>query len=211
MSMCAWCEVRTCKIPEEDTYPRGCPQNEGRWLETALEEYEKEENRRMASIAAWTEKTGYCEWTRLQEIAEFCEAAGFTRIGLAFCGGLRAEARVAADYYRKRGLEVISAVCSVGGVGKDEIGIPPEYRFRPDVHESMCNPIGQALICNEKETDFNVVLGLCVGHDSLFFKYADAPTTVLAAKDRVLGHNPLAAVYLANSYYRKLHQDEGKK
>jgi len=45
---------------------------------------------------------------------------------------------------------------------------------------------------------------LCVGHDSLFFKHAEAPTTVLAVKDRVTGHNPLAAIYLSDSYYRKI-------
>jgi uncharacterized metal-binding protein len=43
-----------------------------------------------------------------------------------------------------------------------------------------------------------------VGHDSLFFKYTNVPTTVLAVKDRVTGHNPLAAVYQADSYYRKI-------
>jgi uncharacterized metal-binding protein len=50
----------------------------------------------------------------------------------------------------------------------------------------------------------NVLLGLCVGHDSLFFKYTEAPGTVLAVKDRLLGHNPLAAVYNVDSYYRCL-------
>jgi len=33
---------------------------------------------------------------------------------------------------------------------------------------------------------------------------AKAPVTVLVAKDRVLGHNPLAAVYTSQSYYRAL-------
>ena len=50
----------------------------------------------------------------------------------------------------------------------------------------------------------NVLLGLCVGHDSLFFKYTEAPCTVLAVKDRLLGHNPMAAVYNVDSYYRCL-------
>jgi uncharacterized metal-binding protein len=72
----------------------------------------------------------------------------------------------------------------------------------------MCNPIFQANCLNEEQTDFNVLLGLCVGHDSLFFKYAEAPTTVLAVKDRVTGHNPLAAIYLVDSYYRKLRHPE---
>ena len=57
-----------------------------------------------------------------------------------------------------------------------------------------------------RRSQFNVLLGLCVGHDSLFFRYAEAPCTVLAVKDRLLGHNPLAAVYEYESYYRYLKQ-----
>jgi uncharacterized metal-binding protein len=49
------------------------------------------------------------------------------------------------------------------------------------------------------------MLGLCIGHDTLFIKYCRVPLTVLAVKDRVFGHNPLAALYLANtSYYGRL-------
>ena len=70
----------------------------------------------------------------------------------------------------------------------------------------LCNPILQALVANRYQSQFNVLLGLCVGHDSLFFRYADAPSTVLAVKDRLLGHNPLAAVYEYESYYRYLKQ-----
>jgi uncharacterized metal-binding protein len=68
----------------------------------------------------------------------------------------------------------------------------------------MCNPVFQAKLLNQAATQFNILLGLCVGHDSLFFQYAQAPTTVLAVKDRVTGHNPLAAVYLADTYYKRL-------
>jgi uncharacterized metal-binding protein len=68
----------------------------------------------------------------------------------------------------------------------------------------MCNPVYQAKLLDHEKSQFNIVLGLCVGHDSLFFKYAEAPTTVLAVKDRVTGHNPLAAIYLSESYYRKV-------
>jgi len=68
----------------------------------------------------------------------------------------------------------------------------------------MCIPIFQAEVLNSEKTEFNIVLGLCVGHDSLFFKHAEAYTTVLAVKDRVTGHNPLAAIYQASSYYRKI-------
>ncbi|HHT71048.1 MAG TPA: DUF1847 domain-containing protein, partial [Firmicutes bacterium] len=64
------------------------------------------------------------------------------------------------------------------------------------------NPIGQAMALNKSQTDLNIILGLCVGHDTLFIKYSQAPVTVLAVKDRVLGHNPMAALYLADSYYK---------
>jgi uncharacterized metal-binding protein len=68
----------------------------------------------------------------------------------------------------------------------------------------MCNPISQAAIMNAQGCDFNIAMGLCVGHDSLFLKHADAPTTVFAVKDRLLGHNPLAALYQSRQYYRRL-------
>ena len=35
----------------------------------------------------------------------------------------------------------------------------------------MCNPIMQAKLLEKAGTDYNVVVGLCVGHDSLFYKY----------------------------------------
>ena len=57
---------------------------------------------------------------------------------------------------------------------------------------------------NAHGCEFNVVMGLCIGHDSLFFKYAKGLSTVLVAKDRVLGHNPVAALQLADSYYSRV-------
>ena len=50
-------------------------------------------------------------------------------------------------------------------------------------------------------TDFNIVIGLCVGHDTLFLRHSHAPTTVMIVKDRVLAHNPVAALYTANGMY----------
>jgi uncharacterized metal-binding protein len=34
-----------------------------------------------------------------------------------------------------------------------------------------------------------------MGHDVLFSKYTHAPATTLVVKDRVLGHNPVGALY----------------
>ena len=58
----------------------------------------------------------------------------------------------------------------------------------------------------EAGTELNVVIGLCVGHDSLFFQHSRVPTTVLVVKDRVTGHNPVAALYTSRSYYRRLRE-----
>ncbi len=41
----------------------------------------------------------------------------------------------------------------------------------------------------------------CVGHDAVFAKASEAPVTTLIAKDRVLAHNPAAAIY--SRYIRK--------
>ena len=74
-------------------------------------------------------------------------------------------------------------------------------------HESMCNPIMQAKVLAAQGTDFNIVIGLCVGHDTLFLKNTEAPTTVMIVKDRVLGHNPVAALYTANSMYSRFKKE----
>ena len=130
----------------------------------------------------------------------------YSRLGLAFCAGLTREAAIVAQILESHGFEVVSAICKAGSIPKEEIGIQEKDKIRIGEYEAMCNPILQAHILNDAGTDFNIVLGLCVGHDSLFFKYADAPTTVLAAKDRVSGHNPLAAIYTAESYYARLNR-----
>ena len=99
---------------------------------------------------------------------------------------------------------MVSVVCKAGRTPKEKIGIKDEEKIHQGTQEAMCNPIYQAKLLNRKGTEFNVLLGLCVGHDSLFFKYSQAPTTVLAVKDRVTGHNPMAPIYLSESYYRKI-------
>jgi uncharacterized metal-binding protein len=142
--------------------------------------------------------------TRIIEICEFAHKMGYRRLGLAFCAGLTKEAAIVEKIFTHHGFEVVSVICKAGRVLKDTIGINDEEKVMPGIPETMCNPIFQAKILNHEKTQLNVLLGLCVGHDSLFFKYADAYSTVLAVKDRVTGHNPLAAVYLSESYYMKV-------
>ena len=63
-------------------------------------------------------------------------------------------------------------------VSKEGIGVRDGEKIYVGEHESMSNPIFQAMLLNEARTQFDVVLVLCVGHDSLFF--AEASATVLA-------------------------------
>ncbi|MEZ4528473.1 MAG: DUF1847 domain-containing protein [Desulfobacterales bacterium] len=142
--------------------------------------------------------------TRIEEIMAFARKMKYKRLGLAFCIGLRREAAVVEKIFSAHGFEVISVVCKAGRTPKEEIGIADDQKIALGKFETMCNPVLQAMVLNQESTELNVMLGLCVGHDSLFLKYAKAPCTVLAVKDRVLGHNPLAAIYQAESYYRSL-------
>jgi len=131
------------------------------------------------------------------------------RSSCKFCAGLKSEAETLTRILENRGFDVISVCCKAGAIPKERIGITDEQKIGgPGVFESMCSPITQAEILNNEGTKFNIAVGLCVGHDSLLFKYAHAPTTVLIAKDRVFGHNPAAGLYLSHSYYRKLLRKE---
>jgi uncharacterized metal-binding protein len=142
--------------------------------------------------------------TRMVEICEFAEKMDYQRLGLAFCIGLAKEAGIVEQILVDRGFKVVSVLCKAGRTPKEMIGIKDKDKIYRGTDEAMCNPIFQAKLLNHSKTDFNIVLGLCVGHDSLFFQNSQAPATVLAVKDRVTGHNPLAAIYLSDSYYRKI-------
>lgn len=146
--------------------------------------------------------------TRLVEIAEFAGRMGYKRLGLAFCIGLANEAALVAEVLAGRGFQVVSASCKAGATPKEELGLGDESKIFRGGFESMCNPVFQAELLNRASTEFNVLLGLCVGHDSLFFQQAKAPTTVLAVKDRVTGHNPLAALYTSGTYYKKIRSQD---
>jgi len=43
-----------------------------------------------------------------------------------------------------------------------------------------------------------------VGHNSIFIEYFEAPVTTLITKDKVLVHNPVAALYANAHYYKRL-------
>lgn len=208
MYTCANCAVLSCGKPDHANMPRNCPMRSEPVMASALDAYEGERAFHIASSEI--EGIGYCEWPRLRETVEFCNRMGYKKVGMAFCRGLRNEAKVIGRILEAHGLEVVSVICKTGGIAKEQIGILQQHKVRPDQFEPMCNPIAQAKLLNEQGTAFNIAVGLCVGHDSLFFKYSDAPVTVLIAKDRVLAHNPAGAVYCAEGYFKvRLAPQEG--
>jgi len=190
----------TCCETEEGPFPRNCPTRDLD-RDALLEAYGEEADGEMARQAARVEAEGYCRLTRVEEIMEFARRCGFSRLGIAHCIGLRREAGVVKRVFEANGFEAETVACKAGALPKDVVGLTDAEQVSPGEFESMCNPIGQALALGRAGTELNVLLGLCVGHDSLFMKHSVAPVTVLAAKDRVLGHNPLAAIYLAEGYY----------
>ena len=137
----------------------------------------------------------------------FARRIGVTHLGIATCAGLLREARLAQEIFEAQGFVVDAVCCKVGSIPKEEIGVADEEKIRPGQYEALCSPIGQAMLLNEAGTGLNVVIGLCVGHDSLFFMHSKAPATVLVVKDRVLGHNPVAALYTSHSYYHHLMEE----
>ncbi len=200
MYTCASCTIHACEKPDADNYPKNCPVRDESLTEAALAKYEP--YREFFHVCARVEAEGYCQWPRLRETIEVCRKMGFKKLGLAFCGGFKSEAKTVENILRSKGFEVCSAMCKVGGIDKEAFGMPADHKVHPGGFEPICNPIEQAEMLNREKTEFNIVLGLCVGHDSLFLKHSEALATVLVAKDRVMGHNPCAAIYTANSYCR---------
>ena len=219
---CAACTRMVCYSEHYMEGPDNCPtKTKAELINQAVREYDAPEVKEFARQASIQESECYMNMPegsvtrhpRVEEVIQFAKKMGYEKLGVAFCVGLRDEAHILNTILENRGFEVISVCCKVGGTPKESIGIKEEEKivtkFRgPGHYESMCSPIVQAEILNDAGTEFNILLGLCVGHDSLFFKYAKAPVTVLVAKDRVFGHNPVAGLYQAHAYYRRLLRKE---
>ncbi|MCC8141303.1 MAG: DUF1847 domain-containing protein [Lachnospiraceae bacterium] len=199
---CIDCASGNCSW-EDGQYPDFCLSThmDEEILAKAMEEYKKEDINRLAVIAAEVEADNYCKMTRLEETVEFAKKIGAKKIGIATCVGLLEESRILAKILRSHGFEVYGIGCKSGTQKKVDIGIPERCNA---TGSNICNPILQAKSLNAEQTDLNILMGLCVGHDSLFYKYSDAPVTTLVAKDRVLAHNTVGAIYQADKYYKKV-------
>ena len=219
---CADCSIKETICRQADGRgPENCPTiNNREVVEASLSEFEDPQLKEFALKASIQEgecyvnkgednpHARYAIKPRVQETIEFAHKMGYKRLGLAFCGGLKGEAKILSEILKAQGFELASVMCKVGRTPKEFLGITEEQKISPGEFEAMCSPIAQARVLNAADTDFNILFGLCVGHDSLMLRYSDALSTVLVAKDRVTGHNPLAAINLHNSYYKKLKDEK---
>jgi uncharacterized metal-binding protein len=205
---CAYCPatVRACRQGEAEARGPGfCPGKVDPEAQArARARYEDAGTRRIAQESARVEAEGYCRWTRVEEVIAFAKRMRFEKIGIANCISFEDHAYVLSGILESHGFEVVSVACKNDNIPKEELGLADGEKVRPGQFEALCNPLAQAELLNAHGCEFNLVMGLCVGHDSLFFRHASGLSTALVAKDRVLGHNPVAALQLADSYYSRL-------
>ncbi|NVN95636.1 MAG: DUF1847 domain-containing protein [Bacteroidetes bacterium] len=120
---------------------------------------------------------------RIVEIRNYAKLAGFKRIGIANCISLQKE-----TYQLKEMLsddfEVYTIDCRCGRLPANEF-------LGDDAKGVMCNPAGQAKYLEENNTELNIVMGLCIGHDMMFTSKSIAPSTTLIVKDRKHKYNPI--------------------
>ncbi len=160
--------------------------------------YSEGADRAMMRAASEVEAEYYGEVNRIEEIILFSRKMGYKKLGLAFCAAFAEEAEklsaILENYF-----ELATVNCKVCGVPKSEMGALETEK----VGKISCNPIEQASVLADAKTDMNLLLGLCVGHDALFIKHSRAPVVPVAAKDRVLAHNPMGALY-CSAIYKKM-------
>ena len=205
---CALCPSTVQACRQGDAAARGpgfCPSKvDPEGIKAAWALYDEEDTRKAAQVSARVEGEGYCKWTRVEEVIEFSKRMGYKKLGIANCVGLMEQASLFTRILESHGFEVVSVACKSGNIPKENIGLADSEKVKPGGFEPMCNPVAQAELLNAHGSEFNIVMGLCIGHDSLFFKRAKGLSTVLIAKDRVLGHNPIAALQMADMYYSRI-------
>jgi uncharacterized metal-binding protein len=200
---CVKCTVLRCGSKEMNKkVPASCPTEKYSDLaRETKEKYKLPENQ--AVIDGWfglmnkildpDKQKEKWSWTRIHEIMEYAKIREMKKLGIATCYSLVPESKLLSDILEYNGFEVVSVSCLCGEIDPREMGMPGNI---------FCNPILQAEVLNEEKTDLNIMMGLCVGHDILFLKHCKGETTPLVVKDRATGHNPVAALYQSQGFFK---------
>jgi uncharacterized metal-binding protein len=208
---CSYCAKKKCFFGDVSQAPDFCPTlTRTEQMQEARSALKDETTRKMAQDVARTWKE-YGKLTRVEETIEYARLRGAKKLGIAFCVGLSQEAELFTNLLINEGFDVTSACCMCGALSSDDVDLPEEDKIVPEMRQPMCNPIGQAAVLDHEGSELNILLGLCVGDDTLFIKHSKAPVTVLAVKDRVLAHNPLGALYTAKHIYTRINTRRPKK
>ncbi len=120
---------------------------------------------------------------RVQEIIEYAKHTGLKTIGIANCVSFNKEADKLEEILVGEGFSVSKVNCKLGKV--------PFNELVPGYSGISCNPAGQAKFLEENNTQLNIMMGLCLGHDLIFNTKSKAPVTPLIVKDRKLKHHTL--------------------
>lgn len=223
LPQCARCPGPFCsKAPMEklksEALPDYCPMKHvPNLIKETHRQYEKKEVRDVYRPSTITEFEAYEEVRgvkmavrpRVKELIEYGRMIGIETMGIAFCAGLKDEAHRLSAILESQGFQVASVLCKCGGIDKTLLGLEKQYKIKdPESFEAGCNPILQAQLLARAGAELNIIVGLCLGHDIMFTKYSEAPVTTFIVKDRVLGHNPAAALY--SNYHKDIVKTQAK-
>jgi uncharacterized metal-binding protein len=123
---------------------------------------------------------------RIEEIIAYAKESKLKIIGIANCTTFIKESDKLEEILTESGFKVEKVHCKYGKVPFDEL--VPGYKG------ISCNPAGQARYLEERGTELNIMMGLCLGHDMIFNSKSKAPVTPLIVKDRKLKHHTLAVL-----------------
>jgi uncharacterized metal-binding protein len=202
----AYCRNMSLEETNKNILPEYCPMKTSEeMIKSVIEKYGQNDVKRIYVPATITEKEAYesirgvrmAVRPRIKELIEFGKLIHAQKMGVAFCAGMRDEAARIVAILERSGFAVASVLCKCGGTDKTRLNVAKEYKIRDDPlkFEAACNPVLQAQLLNNAGTDINIIVGLCLGHDMLFTMNSKAPVTTLIVKDRLLGHNPIIALY----------------
>ena len=132
-------------------------------------------NNEMLEIMKFADRSSSMMLNRFEQIKAFALAANYKTIGIAHCITFSREAAIIKKYL-EQDFDVYTVDCKYGHLTKKEL-------FGENSSRVLCNPAGQAQYLNDKNTDLNISIGLCVGHDMIFNMKSVAPVTCVYTKD----------------------------
>ena len=142
-----------------------------------LELYDEQDKIKMSSAEESRIPTG----SRIEELVKFAKHQNIKKIGIANCAMFAKEAEKLKSILESE-FEVFAVGCKTGGITAKEM-------TGKDINGISCNPAGQAKYLEDNNTELNISMGLCIGHDIVFNSKSKVMTTNLIVKDRKHKHD----------------------